>query len=205
MRRFYACFTAILSILLLLSACATPVPRNDFAYAEEGFSVAVSGTYLPANDPDGPPRPFAATVTAGTPLSASDLTARDLTVTFTEPATLRGVTVTARVTPAPEGAMERSVVFSYPSEYGAVEFTAKGSELDGLLRFAEALLPIGDVAEVSPVAEDGTHTVTRRVSDGSREAVFTFAEGVALPTRVTVTDGRGRLELAVRGEGETGD
>ena len=91
------------------------------------------------------------------------------------------------------------MTFSYPSEYGEVRFTATGTELDGLLRFAEALLPSGDVTERSPTAEDGSYTITRRTADGGREAVFVFAEGEHFPTKVTLTDGRGRVELTVAG------
>lgn len=192
-----------LALLVLLSAalsaaCSPPAPRNDFAYADTPFSLTVRGTYLPQSDPDGTPRPFAATVTAGAPLADGDPAARDLTVTFTEPATLRGVTVTATRSPIPEGhggSARRSVTFSYPSDYGTVAVTARGEEFDGLLRFAEALLPIGDAVEVSPVAEDGSRTVTRRTANGEREAVFIFAEESAFPARVILMDGQGRLEV----------
>ena len=86
---------------------------------------------------------------------------------------------------------------SYSTTRGKVNVTAKGDELDGLLRFAEALLPIGDAVEVSPVAEDGSFTVTRRWGDGAREAVFSFAEGSALPTEVRVEDPFGSLSVRV--------
>ena len=91
------------------------------------------------------------------------------------------------------------MVFTYPSDYGEITVTAKGNEFDGLLRFAEALLPVGDVTAISPVGEDGSFTVTRKTADGTREAVFTFAERTAFPTRVTLTDGQGRVELTVGG------
>ncbi len=188
----------ILLSLALLTACSPPAPRNDFAYADAPFSLSVKGTYLPESDPDGTPRPFAATVTAGAPGADGDPAARDLTVTFTEPASLRGATVTATRSPVPDGhggSVKRVVTFSYPSDYGTVEVTAAGKEFDGLLRFAEALLPIGDPVAVSPVAEDGSHTVTRRTPNGEREAVFVFAEGSAFPIRVILTDGQGRLEV----------
>lgn len=199
--RLFPAFLLILCLVFCSTAC-TPAPKDPFAYAAAPFSVSVEGTYLPANDPEGTPRPFAAIVTAGTP-EGGDPALRDLTVTFTAPPSLRGVTVTAALSPAPDGTVTRSVVFTYPSEYGEVTVTARGDELDGLLRFAEALLPVGDVTEVSPAAEDGSHTVTRKTADGGREAVFWFAEGNALPVRVTLTDGRGRVELTV-GETEEG-
>jgi hypothetical protein len=120
-----------------------------------------------------------------------------LTVIFTSPDTLAGVTVTAALPPASDGTCQRSVVFTYPSDYGKVEIPAKGGEFDGFLRFAEALLPIGDVAEVSPAAEDGSYTVTRRRADGTREAVFTFAARTAFPTGVTLTDERGQVKMRI--------
>ena len=184
--------------LLLCSTACVPAQGDPFAYAAAPFSVTVEGTYLPANDPNGTPRPFAARVTVGASVGG-DSTLRDLTVTFTSPDTLAGVTVTATPSPATDGGYGRAVTFSYPSDYGEVGFTATGDELDGLLRFAEALLPIGDVVERSPTAEDGSYTVTRKTADGGREAVFVFAEGEKFPRRVTLTDRRGRVELTVTG------
>ena len=193
--RLFPAFLLILCLVFCSTACS-PAPRDPFAYAAAPFSVTVEGTYLPANDPEGTPRPVAAMVTAGAPVGG-DPTLRDLTVTFTAPTSLRGVTVTAALSPAPDGGYGRAVAFSYPSDYGEVRFTATGNELDGLLRFAEALLPIGDAVEVSPVAEDGSFTVTRRWGDGAREAVFSFAEVGALPTEVRVEDPFGSLSVRV--------
>jgi hypothetical protein len=160
--------------------------------------VTVEGTYLPANDPSGAPRPFAARITVGAPING-DPTLRDMTVTFTSPDTLAGVTVTATLSPAIDGGYNRAVTFSYPSDYGEIQVIAKGSEFDGFLRFAEALLPMGDVTERSPTAEDGSYTVTRKTADGGREAVFVFAEGETFPRRVTLTDRWGSMELTVGG------
>ena len=139
---------------------------------------------------------MAALVTAGAPLNG-DPTLRDLTVIFTAPPSLRGIQVTATLSPAHDGTVTRSVIFSYPSDYGEVNVTAKGNELDGLLRFAEALLPVGDVAEISSVDKDGSYTVTRRAGDGGQETVFVFTEGAVFPSAVILTDERGRVELAV--------
>ncbi|MBO5510675.1 MAG: hypothetical protein J6B24_02985 [Clostridia bacterium] len=195
--RSYRLFPCLIALLFCLSACS-PAPGDPFAYAAAPFSISVEGTYLPANDPHGAPRPFAATVTAGVPIGG-DPALRDLTVTFTAPPSLCGVTVTATLSPAADGTVGRSVVFAYPSDYGEIKVTAKGSEFDGLLRFAEALLPIGDAVEVSPVGEDGSFTVTRRGGDGTREANFTFAEGKTFPMRVILTDERGRVDVGIVG------
>lgn len=196
MRLFSACLLVL--CLLLCSAACSPAPKDPFAYAAAPFSVTAEGTYLPANDPDGTPRPIAVRVTAGEPVNG-DSTLRNLTVTFTAPASLRGAAVTAALSPSPDGTVTRSVVFTYPSDYGEITVTAKGNEFDGLLRFAEALLPVGDVTAISPVGGDGTFTVTRKTADGTREAKFTFAEGKTFPTRVILTDERGRVDVGIVG------
>lgn len=187
----------LLALCLLLTACA-PATADPFAYAEGSFSLSVAGTYLPAADPGGAPRPFTAEITAGPPQNG-DPTLRDLTVIFTSPDSLAGLTITATVTAASEGAstegVNRAVRFTYPSAYGSIQATAEGDELDGLLRFGEGWLPLGDVTEISPKDVDGRYTVTRR--RGEREAVFTFVAGETLPTRVRLTDERGALEMAV--------
>lgn len=196
---------SLLLVVLLwslpLSGCSPAVSRDDFAYADAPFSLSVEGTYLPAADYDGIPRPISATVTAGTPLNG-DPTLRDLTVTFTAPATLAGVTVTALVPPSPDdqhpnSTVARTVTFSYPSDYGRIEVTAVGDEFKGFLRFAEALLPMGDTVAVSPVGEDGGYTVTRRTGDGGREAEFGFVADGEYPQKVKVTDALGSMELTV--------
>ena len=196
MRLLFSCLLAF--CLLLCSAACSPAPTDPFAYAKSPFSLSVEGTYLPASDPSGTPRPVAAQITVGAPMNG-DSALRNLSVTFTSPDTLAGATVTATPSPATDGGYGRAVTFSYPSDYGEVRFTATGEELDGLLRFAEALLPIGDVAEVSPKGEDGGYTVIRRTE--GREAVFVFAEGQDYPVRVRLTDERGTVEMGVRVSG----
>ena len=191
MRLLFA-LSLILCLLLSLSACSPAVPRDPFAYAAAPFSLFVEGTYDLSDGGETPPRPFSAEISFGAPVGG-DPTIRDLTVTFTSPETLAGVTVKAALSPAPEGAVTRTVTFTYPSAYGIVESVSTGNGLDGLLRYAEAWLPVGDVAEVSPKSPDGGYTVTRRT--GEREAVFTFAEGQTLPVGVRLTDGRGIVEM----------
>ncbi|MBR6781632.1 MAG: hypothetical protein IKM33_00335 [Clostridia bacterium] len=193
--RFLPVLFLLLSCLMALTACTPPSSRNPFAYAESAFSLSVEGVYLPANDQDGTPRPFAAAVTVGAP-QGGDLTERGLSVTFTVPESLAGVTVTATLSPAPDGSISRRVEFAYPSDYGTIQATAEGDELDGFLRFAQGWLPVGDVAEVSPKNADGSYTVTRK--SGDREAVFTFGAGETFPTGVKLTDKRGTVEMSVQ-------
>ena len=193
--RLILAVSLILCLLFSLPACTPTAPHDPFAYAAAPFSLLVEGTYLPVNDSDGVPRPFTAQITVGAPMNG-DPTLRDLTVTFTAPDTLAGLTVTATLSPAPEGTVTRTVTFTYPSDYGQVAFTAEGGELDGLLRFAEGWLPVGDVAGISPKDENGEYTIVRRT--GEREAVFSFAEGQEFPVGVRLTDGRGVVEMRLR-------
>ena len=186
---------ALLFCGLTLTACGS-AGKDPFAYADSAFSLSVEGSYLPANDPNGTPRPFAADISVGTPYG-EDLTLRDLTLVFTSPASLAGLQVTVTLSPSPEGGYARRVELSYPSDYGRVELTADEGELDGFLRFAEGWLPLGDVTEMSPKASDGYYTVTRKA--GERTVIFTFMEGRALPVEVILTDGRGSVAMREKG------
>ena len=193
--RFLPVLLLLLFCLSLLSACAPPSRRDPFAYANEAFSLSVEGVYLPANDQDGTPRPFAATVTVGAP-QGGDLTQRGLSVTFTSPESLAGMTVTASPSTAPDGSISRRVAFTYPSDYGNVQATAEGGELDGFLRFVEGWIPAGDVTEISPKFPDGSYSITRK--DGDRVAVFTFGAGCDFPVKVKITDERGTVDMTVK-------
>ena len=176
----------------LLTACTPAARKNPFAYAESSFSWEVEGFYLPANDPQGSPRPFAATVTVGEP-RGEDPTLREMSVTFTSPKTLAGVAVTSSPAVATDGTPTRRVAFTYPSNYGDIQISAKEDELDGFLRFVEGWLPTGDVTEISPQAPDGGYTITR--TDSDRVAVFTFEAGCDFPVTVKLTDRRGTVEM----------
>lgn len=185
---------ALAAIALILTACSPVPPAHDFAYADVPFTAHLRGTYTPA---DGVARPIAATVSFGAPPNGGDQTNRAVTVTFNQPSVLEGVTVAAVCEAPPSGGISRTVTFTAPSPYGEVRTTSQTGELEGFLRFAYALLPAGDVAEVSPVAEDGTHTVICRTADGSREGVFLFSRDSSLPLRVKVTHGGEVIELVV--------
>lgn len=186
---------ALLFCGLTLTACGS-AGKDPFAYANSAFSLSVEGSHLPANDPNGNPRPFAADILVGEPYG-DDLTLRDLTLVFTSPASLAGLQVTATLSRSSDGGLVRRVKLTYPSAYGNVEIPADEGELDGFLRFAEGWLPLGDVAEVSPKASDGYYTVTRKA--GERTVIFTFMEGRALPVEVILTDGRGIVAMREKG------
>ncbi len=185
---------ALLAALLSLFACSPASPKDDFSYAATPFSAAVRGTYTPE---DSLPRPVTARITVGAPISGDDPTARPLTITFTEPPTLAGITVTAVYETNQQGQVTRIVTFIYPSTYGEVKTSSQAGDFDGFLRFAEALLPIGDITAISPVAEDGTHTVTRTTTDDKREAIFLFSAEQTLPLRITVKSESATIEFAV--------
>ena len=186
---------ALLLCGLTLTACGS-AGKDPFAYAGSAFSLSVEGSYLPANDPNGSPRPFAADISVGAPYG-EDLTLRDLTVVFTSPASLAGLQVTATLSRSSDSGLVRRVKLTYPSAYGNVEIPADEGELDGFLRFAEGWLPLGDVTEVSPKASDGYYTVTRKA--GERTVIFTFMEGRDLPVEVILTDGRGSVAMREKG------
>lgn len=174
----------LLSLLLMLPACSPPPPADDFAYAASPFTAALRGSYTLS---DGVSRPIAATVAVGEVPTVGSSTDRAMTVTFTQPPALEGVVLSSAYQPNGEGQMVRTVTFTSPSAYGEVTASSDAGSFDGFLRFAEALLPLGDVVSISPVAEDGTHTVTRKTSDGEWEAVYLFSAEHALPLRITVT------------------
>ena len=186
---------ALLLCGLTLTACGS-AGKDPFAYANSAFTLSVEGSYLPANDPNGTPRPFAADISVGAPYG-DDRSLRDLTLVFTSPASLAGLQVTATLSRSSDSGLVRRVKLTYPSAYGNVEIPADEGELDGFLRFAEGWLPQGDVAEVSPRDADGGYTITRR--KGEQEAVFTFMEGRDLPVEVILSDGRGSVAMREKG------
>ena len=195
MKRFWIGVLALVWGSVLLTACGEASPRrSDFAYAEAAFSAVIRGTYTPT---DGLSRPVVAEVLVGAPAGAGG--ERDMTVSFSEPSALAGVTVRSEASSEGDA---RAVTFTAASPHGVVTATAAHGEYDGFLRFAEALLPRGDVVGRSPVAEDGTYTVTRRTAEGDIEAVDHCAEAGEMPLRVTVRRAGEVLELAVTPGGE---
>ncbi len=182
----------LLLALLLLTACAPATEADDFAYANTAFTATIRGTYTP---PDGNPRPVEAKVTIDAPTPSAD--GRGMAVTFTSPAALADITVSAVWAPDEANLPRKAVTFTAPSSYGTVTATADDGPLGGFLRFAEALLPRGDITAVTPADENGTRAVTRKTADGAWEGVYTFAKGQALPARVIIVHEGERLELAV--------
>ena len=201
MRRFLLLLVSVLLCLSAVSCSYAAAPAGEargaarrFAYAAAPFAATVRGHYTCAAGSSGADRTVTATVSFGAPDGGGG---RELALTFSEPPALQGVTL--RVTyegVAPGDPPARTVTLTYPSLYGTVSASCEDGTYDGLLRVAEALLPTGDIADVSPVDRDGVCTVTRK-DEGGRVAVFTFSKGRALPLRVQVTDRYGNLSLSV--------
>ncbi len=201
-----ATLLAALCILVpLLAGCTeTVAPDRSFSYADGNFCATVSGTVtrtaaddytgdrgLVGESMTGVARPFEATVsftrTAGT---------ATLSVAYTSPPALAGVTVTratvTEVTASQADAAASAITLTRQTADGQVIrldlSDVSRAATDALLAPALALLPAGDVTEVSP-REGGMYTVTRQTGDA--ETAFTFTDGSPLPTRITwTTDGQ---------------
>ena len=187
--------------LLLLTGCSKSFPP-PMTYADNGFSVKVRGRMVRTSPDgyDGDPalagEPYtnkimdvAATVTVGTQTpdpSDGSLLPGELTVCFTAPAALDGLTVT-RTTNA-QGQTATSI------SRGQLSYTATDSSFDGLLLVALALLPHGDVTSVSST-EQNTRTVTL-VSDHITRTL-TFTDHQTFPSRVYLSHPTGWLDLYV--------
>ncbi len=203
------------------TGCAdVKMPKSPFAYADSGFSATVEGTFtrlapdgyggssaLVGTSLCGISQPVAAAVRVGPPMPDGD---REMSITFTSPTALAGVTVSRKQTPiaAETAGSDMSqgnrwtVTMTRPVNGGilCVDDTAAPGCLDGLLRFADALLPHGDVSAVSPVT-NGEQAITiidtRTNADRGKTTVFFFTADRTLPTRVTAETPGERLELVI--------
>ena len=220
MRAF--CVLAALLVAVFLAGCARTVTGDRaFSYMEENFSATVKGnvTRYAADGYKGDAslvgdgltdisRSFEATVSVESVGAGGSRQVSALTVTYTAPPSLRGVTVSyvadatqaggARVT------LTRTVPMHATADMGAgvtervitVDLSATDPAVrDALLAPAGVLLPTGDVTAVGAVT-DGRYTVTR--ADGDIEAVFTFAKGQTLPVEVTWTTPTRQVEIEVK-------
>ena len=220
MRAF--CVSAVLLVAVFLAGCARTVTGDRaFSYMEENFSATVSGSVtrfaedgykgdasLVGDGLTDVSRSFEATVSVEGVGAGESRQVSALTVTYTAPPSLRGVTVSyvadatqaggARVT------LTRTVPMHATADMGAgvtervitVDLSATDPAVrDALLAPAGVLLPAGDVTAVGAVT-DGRYTVTR--TDGDTEAVFTFAKGQTLPVEVTWTSHTRQVEIEVK-------
>ncbi len=201
--RFFSLLACVMSVALFLSGCSPTGVTDDFAYSDTAFSATIQGT-LTRLSPDGyrggatltgdaltgVAQSLEATVTVGAPGGGG---ARDLIVTFTSPPALAGLTVA--LTHSADSAT-RVVTLTRTAPGGTIildDRSAPGT-YDALLRFAEILLPVGDITATSPT-QAGCHTVTRRSSGA--EIVYTFEEGTLLPLAVRSETAYERLDLRV--------
>ncbi len=205
----------LISVVMCLSACSPPSGvTNDFSYADNSFSASVEGTFtrlssdgysgsegLVGTPLTGVPQAVAATVTVGEPTPDG----RSVSVTFSEPAALAGVTVTGMWGGTESGT---AVTVTYPEGVALPLSPDAASAFAPLLRFGTALLPTGDIMAVSPyltgdpqggIDSGARRTVTRREAGVDREVQFTFADKAEplLPRRVTVKTPAEQIELSV--------
>ncbi len=229
-RRLLVTLCVLVCFMAGLSACqrsgGAAVERRDFAYADGGFSVSLRGTVtrlggssekggntLPQASASaetsaaltapgvghttvGEAMPLAADVAVGAPRPTGE---RDMAMTFSSPAALAGTQVARRYETGTDGALFCRVTVTTATGVTLDDRAAPGT-YDALLRFAEALLPQGDVVEVSPV-RDGARTVTCRTPDANRTAAFTFSEAGGLPVTVRVQTAAEVLDLTVTERG----
>lgn len=211
-----------LSLLLLpLSACKTATPDDrahaGLTFADSAFTADVRGTLcrtvsdgyegpagLPGAGRTGVPWDIAASVTVSAPDAAGN---RTVSVTYTAPASLAGLTVT-RAYQVPEAASAAPGAPSAPGEptttltLGTLTFTDSSGAYDALLFPALSLIPSGDIRS-KDTAPDGLRTVTLAHPLGaaddpaaSWEQTFSFADA-PLPVRVVLTTPERVIDLAV--------
>lgn len=220
MRAF--CVSAVLLVAVFLAGCARTVTGGRaFSYMEENFSATVKGnvTRYAADGYKGDAslvgdgltdisRSFEATVSVESVGAGGSRQVSALTVTYTAPPSLRGVTVSYVADAAQAGGarvtLTRTVPMHATADMGAgvaervitVDLSATDPAVrDALLAPAGVLLPTGDITAVGAVT-DGRYTVTR--TDGDIEAVFTFAKGQTLPVEVTWTSHTRQVEIEVK-------
>lgn len=201
---------ATIFLLLAAAGCShATIPggmtrsRAGLAYTDGSFSATVRGSCTRLSedgytgDParagaslTGLPQTFAATIMV---TQTEDRQSMTITVAYSEPASLAGLTVTADE-PRTEGAI-RSVTVTLDD----LSFSTTDSRLDHLLAPAYALLAPGDITAVSRDDED-LRTVTLTDAATGTRTVCHFAPDRALPVLVTAETTDRRLELRVSEE-----
>lgn len=180
--------------LLLLTACASPVPYGgdgrELSYADGAFCASVRGT-LRRTAPDGytgdpalvgegrtnVPWAVAADVRVSAP---DDAGCRTVTVTYTAPDSLCGLTVTRTTAVHPDGSM----IVTDTLALGSLTVTDDAGRYTRLLLPALSLLPAGDVTDIAQDA-DGRRVLTVRTEDVT--FMYTCIDGSRLPVSVSVT------------------
>ncbi len=194
--RLFRFWIVVVVLVMVLVGCGVEKGRvgEVFSYAGEGFSVEVRGTAVrlagdgytgPAGVPGasgtGVARAFSARVEVGEPTESG---ARALSVTFTAPESLAGLAIVRSAA--------GEITLTRPSPYG--EIVLCGEAAASLLRFGDALLPVGDITATTPV-QNGAFTVIRTAPD--RTVTYTFSAEQALPAHILVETHAERLELTL--------
>lgn len=198
MKKFFFCF--LISVCLMLTSCGSSVSRDPFSYTDAAFTLTVRGELCLEIDPSftqgtvgktrsGEPLAFAAEVSssplpAGTVMDGLPATERAyrVTVTYTAPEALAGISVVC-VYGGAETATEAALTYLSPS--GPLTVSRPFASVKGLLLPALALLPRGDVIEISPVT-DGAWTVTCE-SGQDETAVYAFSKDSPFPAKIKVS------------------
>lgn len=193
MPRLFVSLTCCLA-LLLMTACAPGVPfggdGRELSYADGAFRASVRGT-LCRTVPDGytgdpvlvgegrtnAPWTVAADVSVTAPDGAG---CRTVTVTYTAPDSLRGLTVTRSSAAGGDG----SLTVTDTVTLGSVTITDTEGLYTRLLLPALSLLPAGNVTDVTHDA-DGRRVLTVHAEDVI--FVYTCMDGSRLPVSVVVT------------------
>ena len=196
------------ALLLMLTACAPTVPfggdGRELAYMDDAFSASVRGT-LRRTSPDGytgdpalvgegrtdVPWTVAADVCVSAP---DDAGSRTITVTYTTPDSLCGLTVTRTTAAQPDG----SVIVTDTLTLGDLTVTDDAGRYTRLLLPALSLLPAGDVTDVARDA-DGRRVLTLPANKSPADGTVrcTFADGSRLPVSVVLTTGEYQADWVV--------
>ena len=184
------CFACLMVCVCLLTACGLRDTTDYFAYGKRDFSATLRGSFCrtapdgyeaaetdfaPSISRTGEPWSFAATVTVKQP----DGTGNDgaVTVTFSEPVALKGLTARREngTTTVTLGDM-------------TVTDTEKQGIYDDLLRVADVLLSHGEITSVTSAGEGMTQV---NVKTDTATGQFSFSDSdpaASLPKRIKWTD-----------------
>lgn len=208
----------LVAIVMMLGLVSCAPARGDVGNAEKAFSYAsrpftatlritrtrsASDGYTGDLSLVGDPLTdravtLTATVSYAPPVSPAG--AGDTTLTFTSPDSLAGMQVTrVPADPADGGQSQKKgqegdvVTLTLKTPYGTI--CASGEAYTPLLRYADAILPHGDILGISPT-QDGTYTVTRQ-SPSVGTITYTFTKDSDLPRIVEMVTNDETLRISV--------
>lgn len=201
MRRLLTVCVLLLATVMGLWSCSG-YAQDHFAYTNASFSAEVRGELcrtvedgyrgqIPnvGESRTGVPMSFSAVVTVAFTQEGSMVS-----VTYTSPESLAGLTVRRETHISPDGTQKTATTASYGS---MAEISLSETAAQGLLRPADAFFPQGDVTSVSP-ARDGLTELTVTSSEADRgTAIFSFPKDSSLPASIFLTCSTYTLTLTV--------